>query len=74
VKVTKEKRDAILRYLYERHIFPPVHWRIEGAVPRGFVESHDLSKSILTLIVDQRYGLGDMERQSDALLGALSEI
>ena len=58
------RRDGILRHLYEKCIYPPVHWRIKGIVPPEFGASHTVSQSIMTLICDQRYTLEDMDRQA----------
>jgi dTDP-4-amino-4,6-dideoxygalactose transaminase len=55
-------RDELRQRLFDHNIYPPVHWPIKGNVPRGFVESHRLADTILTLVCDQRYGAVDMER------------
>lgn len=57
-------RDEVRRQLFEEKIYPPVHWIIEGAVPKAFDGSHKLSKQILTLVCDQRYDSSDMERMA----------
>jgi hypothetical protein len=64
VLVDPDRRDRILRHLYGKRIYPPVHWRISGVVPSEFRASHTLSNSIVTLICDQRYTLEDMDRQA----------
>ncbi|MFL6464665.1 MAG: hypothetical protein ACJ73N_09690 [Bryobacteraceae bacterium] len=64
VLVDPRRRDGILRRLYEKRIYPPVHWRINGIVPPEFCASHTVSNSIMTLICDQRYTLEDMDRQA----------
>jgi dTDP-4-amino-4,6-dideoxygalactose transaminase len=71
VTVPGPRREAILRFLYARQIYPPVHWRLRDAVPSQFAESHDLSERILTLIVDQRHDSSDMRRQKDCFLQAV---
>ena len=63
--------DSILRFLYARQIYPPIHWRLGDSVPPEFAASHRLSASILTLIVDQRYDARDMRRQADCFLEAM---
>lgn len=72
VCVEESKRDSILASLYEQHIYPPVHWRLEESVPSRFSDSHTLSRRILTLICDQRYTVSDMERQADAFVAAIN--
>jgi dTDP-4-amino-4,6-dideoxygalactose transaminase len=67
------RRDRVRQSLFERQIFAPTHWPIDGVVPTVFAASHDLAASILTLPCDQRYGSGDMERIADAVEAALSE-
>lgn len=64
-------RDRVLKLLYSRRIYAPVHWRIEGIVPQQYRDSHLLSQRILTLICDQRYTVHDMTRQADAFLAAI---
>jgi dTDP-4-amino-4,6-dideoxygalactose transaminase len=57
-------RDSLRQKLFREQIYPPVHWAIEGLVPREFGESHDLSAKILTLPCDQRYDETDMDRMA----------
>lgn len=73
VCVDAAQREAILEYLYNEKIYPPVHWRIDGIVPEHFQESHSLSRRILTLLCDQRYTPSDMARQATAFLLAVTE-
>lgn len=56
------ERNEIKKSLIENKIYPPVHWDIKNSVPKHFKESHSLSKRILTIPVDQRYEIRDMER------------
>ena len=58
--------------LFKQEIYPPIHWRLAGAVPESFVASHRLAADILTLPCDQRYALADMERMVAAVLSALA--
>jgi hypothetical protein len=55
-------RDAAQKMLFEHEIYPPVHWPLGNAVPQEFEESHRLSRQILTLPCDQRYGRSDMQQ------------
>jgi dTDP-4-amino-4,6-dideoxygalactose transaminase len=56
------RREALRMRLFDQRIYPPVHWPLEGIVPREFEASHCLSAEILTLPCDQRYGPEEMER------------
>lgn len=57
-----EDRARVQETLYQENIYPPVHWDIDSLVPQEYVESHQLSRRILTLVCDQRYDLEDMKR------------
>ena len=61
-------RDAVREALFQESIFPPVHWSLKGMVPDEFVESHELSREILTLVCDQRYGPAEMDRTAAIVL------
>ena len=61
-------RDAVRQTLFDHEIYPPVHWAIEHIVPPEYEESHRLSRQIMTLPCDQRYGTEDMERIADVFL------
>lgn len=66
------KRDAVRQALFERQIYPPVHWAIDGVVPPEYEESHRLARQIMTLPCDQRYGAEDMERMAEVFLQSLA--
>jgi len=51
-------RETFLRYLITRGIYPAIHWTIH----KGSKRVINLSSRILTIPVDQRYNLDDMER------------
>jgi len=63
-----KNRDQVRQKLFEKNIYPPVHWPIGGFVPADYHESHELARSILTLICDQRYDASDMERMASIVL------
>jgi hypothetical protein len=67
------KRDVIRERLFERSIYPAVHWQFGDAVPARFRGSHQLSSEMLTLPCDQRYGVEDMRRIAELVRGALSD-
>lgn len=60
-------RDRVRRALFEKGIYPPVHWDIRGVVPAEFEDSHTLASEIMTLPCDQRYDESDMERMARAV-------
>lgn len=59
-----KNRDRVRRALFDREIYPPVHWPIQGIVPENFRDSHRLAADIMTLPCDQRYTQSDMERMA----------
>jgi dTDP-4-amino-4,6-dideoxygalactose transaminase len=63
-------RDRLRHALFDRGIYPPIHWPIEGVVPPEFESSHRLAARILTLPCDQRYDGSDMERMARVVLEA----
>jgi hypothetical protein len=64
-------REPVRQRLFERRIYPPVHWPIAGIVPENFRDSHHLASEIMTLPCDQRYTVEDMDRIVTVLRGAL---
>jgi len=57
-----ESGNGLCRYLAERHVFAPRHWRALPSPSVEFPKEHCLSRSLVTLPCDQRYGLAEMER------------
>ena len=60
--VRLRERDRVRQGLFDREIYPPVHWPIQNIVPNEFQASHRLAKEIMMLPCDQRYHGGDIER------------
>jgi len=57
VTVTNGKRDALRRHLAENQIYCPVHWELPHLQSSSdWREEKELSQSILTLPIDQRFG------------------
>ena len=57
VRVTHGGRDALRRYLIGRQIFCPVHWSLPHLhEDEAWREELELSRTILTLPIDQRMG------------------
>ncbi|HTX92535.1 MAG TPA: hypothetical protein VMC09_15085 [Anaerolineales bacterium] len=65
IYVREGRRDALLAYLRERSVYPPVHWDILND-PRinKIRETAAMSAGILTLVLDQRFDLEDMEYEA----------
>lgn len=53
-------RDLVIKNFYKKNIYPPVHWPLEGFIPKAFYQSFSLSKEIMTMPCDQRYDTDDM--------------
>ena len=52
-----ENRDEVRRRMFQQDVFCPVHWPLEGMpIKRGA----DMAKHELSLIVDQRFNVQDM--------------
>lgn len=66
--IVSTKRDQIQVKLFKRNIFPPIHWQLNDIVPTHFIQSHNLSKIILTLPCDQRYNETDMTFLAESVL------
>jgi len=61
--VRLKKRDWIRMKMAEARIFCPVHWHLPHDVSKQkFPNSHDLSNTVLTIPIDQRYNSTDMEK------------
>jgi hypothetical protein len=60
--VRVRERDRVRQGLFDREIYPPVHWPIQNIVPKEFQSSHRLAQEILMLPCDQRYDTEDMDR------------
>lgn len=66
VLVPGGKRDELRRYLCSQQIFCPVHWPLPEPAP-GWESELELSRSMLTLPIDQRLG----DRHLDYMLESL---
>ena len=68
IKVDKKHRDKLREYLRFHFIYCPVHWAlIEEINGSKFQSAIERSQTILSLPVDHRYGITDMERISDCI-------
>lgn len=66
VPITLHNRDEVRRDMFGQNIFCPVHWPIEKDGDR-LVKGTELSRTELSLIIDQRYSMTDMHRILDIL-------
>ncbi len=58
IPITLEKRDVVRKAMFQKEIFCPVHWPLEGLnLQRGRV----MAEKELSLIIDQRYGRKEMD-------------
>lgn len=60
--IRTQERDRVRQALFAHEIYPPVHWPIQGVVPKEYGDSHKLASEIMTLPCDQRYDGDDMDR------------
>lgn len=71
--VVKGKRDHIKEELIKRKVYPPIHWNLPPDIDKEeFKTSWKFSQEVLTIPVDQRYQLKDMEyilRQIEVIEG-----
>lgn len=58
--ISCEKRDALRQYLVDRDIYCNIHWNLSDKEKMG-TDARILSKTILTIPCDQRYGRAEME-------------
>ncbi len=66
IPISIPNRDLIRKKLFEKNIFCPIHWPIEideQKLEMGF----QLSKSELSIIIDQRYTVSDMKLILDTI-------
>lgn len=56
------KRKLLQKKLIKNDIYPPILWSIRGIVPKRFRYEHQLSNSMLSIPIDQRYSIEDMKK------------
>lgn len=57
-----ENRDKVRKAMFANNIFLPVHWPVEDEYKKRLNRGGDLAAHELSIIVDQRYTVGDMKR------------
>jgi len=60
-----KNREQVRKKLIENGIFPPIHWKIKFNDEEIFSDAEMISKSILTIPIDQRYTILDMKQIVD---------
>lgn len=59
--VFANNRDYVKQQSIRRRIYPPIHWELPEEVDKDeFAVSWEISRHILTIPIDQRYGLDEM--------------
>jgi hypothetical protein len=61
-------RDSLRAFLIDHRIYPPVHWPLDEGASRAYPLSRNISRRILTLPCDHRYGAEDMRLVSSAIV------
>lgn len=65
IYVNNGKRDALLSYLRERYVYPIVHWDVLHDTRINTIpQTVAMSAKIITLIIDQRFSLDDMDYEA----------
>lgn len=62
VPIRIENRDRVRKAMFSNNIFLPVHWPVEVEYKDRLKRGSDLAKHELSIIVDQRYTVGDMKQ------------
>ncbi len=62
IPVRIEKRDKVRKTMFANNIFLPVHWPVKEEYKNRLYRGSDLAEHELSIIVDQRYTVGDMNR------------
>lgn len=70
--VRYSQRDSMREKLFQKHIYPPVHWALKGTVPEDFHESHRLADDMVTLLCDQRYSSVDVKSMASIIVKMLN--
>jgi hypothetical protein len=66
----ENERDFIRKKLIENDVYPPVLWDLKAYIPEEFTFERTLSKRILMVPTDQRFGATEMSKVKDILNSA----
>lgn len=67
------QRDIVREELIKNKIYPPIHWQVPKTVDEKYNESRKISNRIMTLPIDQRYDVQDMDRMAEIILRIIGE-
>lgn len=74
VPIRLNQRDAVRADLMEQGIFLPIHWPLDHRLsPQEFPKVYQLNNEILSLVVDQRYTILDLEYLLEKLNESISK-
>ncbi len=59
---TEKERNSVKTTLIDNKIYPQILWEIEKYVPKKYSYAQDLSRKILMIPIDQRYGSNDLSK------------
>lgn len=62
IPIRIENRDKVRKAMFANNIFLPVHWPVDEEYKNRLNRGSDLAAHELSIIVDQRYTVGDMKR------------
>ncbi|MBS1189578.1 MAG: hypothetical protein H6R10_1370 [Rhodocyclaceae bacterium] len=71
VRLSSDIRNVVLKRLHAEEIYAAVHWSEMPSPPESFAIEHQLSKELISIPCDHRYGNDDMLRIVDIFLGAV---
>lgn len=62
IQLKEGQRESVLKSLHEQHLYAAVHWRELPSPVERFPVEHRLSRQLISLPCDHRYGAEDMSR------------
>ena len=71
IQLEEVQRDHVLKSLHEQHIYAAVHWSDLPSPADRFSVEHQMSRQLISLPCDHRYGAGDMARVIQAVSQAV---
>lgn len=74
VPVWLEDRNKVKRSLFEKQIFCPVHWPVKTEITGHLEKGEEMAEHELSIIVDHRYGLQEMNLIFETLQSVIYEL
>lgn len=65
--IQKDRRDDLREYLIENRVYCAVHWPLDSSPLYDNIRSRQLSERILSLPIDQRYGVNEISYLASVL-------